>query len=160
MMADVFQDLAGPGNFSRRIELFEDYWSEWHKLSSCMWLDACRSGSGGGGRGGSGGGGAERGERGCRCEHISFDSYCRAFDELSPQRERERERLVLTRQMLHVLCSCNQLFGFDGFTYDPLGQRVGEEFIAVNQPIPAPVSDQSPSIATVFLSQIDRFALV
>jgi hypothetical protein len=151
------QNLIGQENFHKRIELFASQWNEWKLIRDSMW-------------------GINPPEGDSQC--FTFEQYCQEFDFIERQilekqklaTEEERiqnekvihdlghDLLTLTRKLMFVLLSCNQYFGMDGFTYDQHGNRVGEEFLALNSPIVVDESADNP-ISCIFLSEIKRFGL-
>jgi hypothetical protein len=152
------EKLIGPEHFQTRIELFAKEWNDWKLIRDHMWGISPPSAS-----------------STPSCDLcFTFEQYCEEFDLIERQILEEKKRstdppineqkilslekdlLILTRKLLFVLLSCNQYFGMDGFTYDRYGQRVGEEFIAINSPIVVDESSENP-ISCIFLSEVDRF---
>eukprot|EP01036_Dinobryon_divergens_P024282 gene24282-32718_t len=72
----------------------------------------------------------------------------------------EESLLLLTREMMYKLLSCNRFFGMDGFTYDANGTQLGDEFLTVNFPMERIGQSDKSNIHTVFLSEIEKFKTV
>ena len=159
------EDLSGPANFQRRIDLFQSFWDDWHSAHVCMWFGECAY--------------APPSSSTCpHCSFFTFDEYCTKFDALEPDIETDNDskkqdpvgvsgqvdaRLLLTREMMYKLLSCNRYFGFDGYTYDNSGNKLGEEFLTINRKIDGDgeADPTAPNaVHSVLLSEFEKFHLV
>jgi len=132
LVSRIFQDMAGPNNFNKRLDFFtQDQWGDLKRIKNCMWLPSE----------------IHQKHPECGCEHYSFEYYCRKFDIAS-----DDERILETRRMLYIMLGCNEFYGFDGYTWDKDGNRLGKEYLAINQKIEDP-------IFSIFLSDIARFQI-
>lgn len=129
--------LRGPDNFQKRIDAFSQHWDNWNEEVACMWVgkDSHRD--------------KNSGQLVCNCRYVSFESYCREFDEAEGDADKQ---LLLTREMLVKLLGCNELCGFDGITYDKHGHPGDKEYLAKNVNI-----EQNDRVSKILLSSIDRF---
>ena len=131
------REFVGSDKFQTRIAKFQDYWGNWYERTTCMWT---------GGH-----------PNGCNCKHKDFDMYCVEFDEFESQKETDKS-ILLIREMMYILLSCNKYFGMDGYTYDENGMQVGEEFLALNLPLKNKEGEDMATI--IILSDIEKFKVV
>ena len=129
------RNMAGNENFHTRLNKFSDSWDMWHEISQCQWF------------------GKHDNYPQCGCQHLNFNDFCHKFDDVSHDTEKS---LYVIREMMYILLSCNRYFGMDGIVYDQNGMAVGEEFLAINQPL---VGGNSSAVSCKFLSEIERFRL-
>jgi hypothetical protein len=130
----IHENLVGCDKFQIRYDMFKDYWKDWDKFQSCMWLNSCKN------------------YPLCGCKHMSPEEFIDEFDAIYDPNDKDKliGAVFVTRKMMYLILGCNEFYGFDGIIYKNDGSQLGSEFLVENRRI------CDPSINFLLIGEIDR----